>query len=267
MKLPETSELVSHSDHQLYRRDLLEFHSADERDFYSQMQKTRIRAIVDSVTRHARPRRVLDLGCAQGNIALLLAEAGFDAWAVDLRVDFLKYAALKHERGTFSRVAANGECLPFPAHFFDVVVWGEMIEHVAYPERVLAEIRRVLADQGLLLITTPNGSRLRTGLPTFSRVSDRIHLEDRQFQPDSDGHLFLFEKLELIELLKSQNFQPIRHRYMCSPWITGRLGFRHWMTWMPAASRRYLDLWTLKVEPMAKRLAEGQLILAQRSGI
>jgi 2-polyprenyl-3-methyl-5-hydroxy-6-metoxy-1,4-benzoquinol methylase len=43
--------------------------------------------------------RVLDLGCAQGNLALLLAEEGYSCCAVDLRPEFLAYAGLKYERG------------------------------------------------------------------------------------------------------------------------------------------------------------------------
>ena len=51
--------------------------------------------------------------------------------------------------------ATSGE-LPFEDGAFDLVVSFETIEHVRDPEAVLDELRRVLADDGLLLISTPN---------------------------------------------------------------------------------------------------------------
>ncbi|VVB56553.1 Ubiquinone/menaquinone biosynthesis C-methyltransferase UbiE [uncultured archaeon] len=45
--------------------------------------------------------------------------------------------------------------LPFPDASFDVVVLGEVLEHVARPPALLGEIRRVLKAGGRLLITVP----------------------------------------------------------------------------------------------------------------
>jgi 2-polyprenyl-3-methyl-5-hydroxy-6-metoxy-1,4-benzoquinol methylase len=46
--------------------------------------------------------------------------------------------------------------LPFGDGMFDLVVCFETIEHVADPERLLAELRRVMAGDGLLFVSTPN---------------------------------------------------------------------------------------------------------------
>jgi SAM-dependent methyltransferase len=46
--------------------------------------------------------------------------------------------------------------LPFEVDSFDLVVCFETIEHVADAPRAIAELRRVLGDDGLLVISTPN---------------------------------------------------------------------------------------------------------------
>ena len=148
------------------------------------------------------------------------------------------------------------------ANTFDVAVWGEMIEHAAYPERILAEIRRVLKPQGWLILSTPNGERFRTGLPTFSQVKDRAPLEQHQFKPDGDGHLFLFERSELATILAAAGFSVRAHQYYASPWTSGRLGFRYWMSWMPAGMRARMEGWTLAAGPIVRKLTEGQVVLA-----
>ena len=53
-------------------------------------------------------------------------------------------------------VAADIRELPFEDDSFDLVVSWETIEHVEEGERVLAEFRRVLRPEGVLLVSSPN---------------------------------------------------------------------------------------------------------------
>jgi 2-polyprenyl-3-methyl-5-hydroxy-6-metoxy-1,4-benzoquinol methylase len=263
MRLPEPTEVRTEAQRLLYEHDVVEYHCADARNFYSQMYKQRLRLLLELAQQAGKQGRVLDLGCAQGNAALLLAEAGLEAWAVDLRSEFLDYAARKYERGKFRRCAANSEALPFANGSFNLVVWGEVIEHMAYPEKTLGEIRRVLRPGGHLVLSTPNGQRMHTGLPTFAQVTDRAALVSRQFKPDDDGHLFLFARRELERLLEACGFRLQEHHYTGTPWLTGRLGFHRWMRWMPPRWRQGLDELTLRVPGLRPLVAEGQVLLAE----
>jgi len=53
------------------------------------------------------------------------------------------------------RTTANLEDLPYPDGFFDVVLTSEVLEHVGHLEAALAELYRVLADEGHAVITVP----------------------------------------------------------------------------------------------------------------
>ncbi|HMD30960.1 MAG TPA: methyltransferase domain-containing protein [Candidatus Acidoferrales bacterium] len=264
MRLPDLRELQTEEARNLHAHDAAEYHCPRPGSDYSRMYCGRLESVVRKVRETLPSGRVLDLGCAQGNFGLLLAEAGYHVVAVDLRPAFLAYARMKHERGAFAAVAASGDRLPFAGAEFDAVIWGEVIEHVAFPEHFLSEIARVLRPGGHLLLTTPNGGRLHTGLPTFAGAGDRNLLAGRQFQPDSDGHLFLFSREELQDLLSGNGFSVLKHEFSASPWLTGRLGFRYFARWVPLRWRFLMDAWTLRHPRLAAPLAESHIVLAQR---
>jgi SAM-dependent methyltransferase len=105
-------------------------------------------------------RRVLDLGCRAGALTRFYVE-GNDVVGVDVDSVALARAA---ELGIETVHADVEEPFPFPAESFDVVVAGELLEHLRSPERVVAEARRVLRPGGIFVGSVPNFFRLRNRL-------------------------------------------------------------------------------------------------------
>ena len=61
----------------------------------------------------------------------------------------------------YSEFNVEGVIFPYPDHFFDVVVFCEIIEHLQFdPFSALKEIKRILKPGGQLIVTTPNVARL-----------------------------------------------------------------------------------------------------------
>ena len=100
-------------------------------------------------------RTVLDLGCGVGYGSSILAQSAFNVTAVDISVEALEYAREHYTSPNLGLVLSECCHLPFEARF-DLVVCFELIEHLAEQGALLSEIRRVLKDDGLLLISTPN---------------------------------------------------------------------------------------------------------------
>lgn len=146
---------------------------------------------------------VADIGCAQGNLSLLLAERGFRVTALELNPVFLEYARSKQEQGDIRWLEGNFDGFDLPGRF-DAVVLGQIIEHCAYPEDLILKTLRWLKPAGWLLLTTPNACMFRNHQPTFGRLrrrEDRKKLEERQFGPDGRDHLFLFTRSDLKLIL------------------------------------------------------------------
>lgn len=101
-------------------------------------------------------RLVLDLGCGVEPGAEALAAAGCTVIGADLSVEALRYAAVNRGSLQGGFVASDATRLPFAAATFEAVICFELLEHMVKQDLLLAEIRRVLKSDGLLLLSTPN---------------------------------------------------------------------------------------------------------------
>ena len=102
-------------------------------------------------------RRVLDAACGEGYGAAMLAAAGASS-VVGVDLDGVVVEHVRRRHGIEAREADVCD-LPFENGAFELVVSFETIEHVREPERALAELARVCARDGLVVLSTPNAGQ------------------------------------------------------------------------------------------------------------
>ena len=102
-----------------------------------------------------RGARVVEVGCGTGRLADALAERALArVWAVDASAEMVARAKAL---GVNARLA-RAEALPFKRGWFDAAVM-RMVLHLVDRPRALAEVARVLAAHGRLLIATEDPAR------------------------------------------------------------------------------------------------------------
>jgi SAM-dependent methyltransferase len=149
-------------------------------------------------------KRVLDLGCRTGALARAYLE-GNEVVGVDVDREALAQAA---ELGIQTVWADLDEPLAFDDACFDVVVAGELLEHLRFPDRLLGEGRRLLRRGGLLIGSAPNAYRLKSRLRfLFGRPPEFA---------DDPTHLHMFSGTDILRLL--EGFEDVELRY-----VAGRL--------------------------------------------
>ena len=102
-------------------------------------------------------RRVLDLGSGEGFGAAILAESAAHVVGVEIDERTLEHSRLNYAgAGLEFTLGSAVDLSAFQDGSFGAVVAFEIIEHVSDQETVLAEIARVLDDDGILVISTPD---------------------------------------------------------------------------------------------------------------
>jgi SAM-dependent methyltransferase len=104
-------------------------------------------------------RRVLDAACGEGYGATLLAATASTVVGIDIEPQVVAAAQKRYANAANLRFeAAAVTTLPLPDASVDAVVSFETIEHVGADDqrRMLDEFARVLAPEGLLIMSSPN---------------------------------------------------------------------------------------------------------------
>jgi SAM-dependent methyltransferase len=157
-------------------------------------------------------KRLLDLGSSRG---LLLARFP-DSERAGVEID-PEERRLGSERGVVDAVehyinAFDGNrmvaCLPFEDEWVDVVLAGEIIEHVVDTESFLSEIRRVLVPGGALCLSTPNILWWKHRLALLAgRYPDALDYRSRY--GNDFGHVRMFTPKLMRELLNETGFADV----------------------------------------------------------
>jgi SAM-dependent methyltransferase len=104
-----------------------------------------------------RGARVLDAACGEGYGSAMLAEAADHVVGVDVSDDAIRHAKSRYEgQGAVEFQVADCTDLPFGADEFDRIVSFETIEHLSGQADMLAEFRRVLRPEGVLILSSPD---------------------------------------------------------------------------------------------------------------
>jgi SAM-dependent methyltransferase len=148
--------------------------------------------------------RVLDLGCRTGALTQHYVE-GNRVVGVDVDRSALDLAVAR--LGIETMWADAEEELPFADESFDVVVAGELLEHLADPAAAVGHVHRVLTPGGRFIGSVPNAFRLKSRL----RYAVGRH-------PETDAtHLQLFTPNALRALLGS--FEDVELRFAVGRYV------------------------------------------------
>ncbi|MDO9565591.1 MAG: class I SAM-dependent methyltransferase [Candidatus Desulfaltia sp.] len=161
---------------------------------------------IKKIKKFKKGGRILDVGCGQGGFLNTMLKDGWEIYGVELSKDACDFA-----RETYGLNEINN-CdllsLDFPDNFFDVITLWHVLEHLGNPKDTLKMIYKILKEDGLLLVESPN----------FCSIQSRF-FKDKWFSLDLPRHLYQFSPKILKMYLKETNFKIIKRDYIVNPRI------------------------------------------------
>jgi SAM-dependent methyltransferase len=149
------------------------------------------------------PLRILDVGCSGGLLAEHVRARGHRVTGVDC----LEIPGVRERTDDFFLADLNQGLPPEVGGNYDVVIAGDIIEHLVQPGTALREMRRVLRPDGQILLSVPNFGhwypRARVALGLFGY--DRRGILD-------DTHLRFFTRSTLRRLVLDCGFDILEER-------------------------------------------------------
>lgn len=140
-----------------------------------------------------RKGKLLDVGCGEGLFLELASKVGWDITGTEISPFAVKYG-----KGRLDLNILQGELMDigFPDKTFEAVTMWHVLEHTRNPIIVLKEIRRIIKDDGVLIMAVPNLNNIFSQWAYRLVKGKKMHL----FDPlDRELHLyhFTFETIRL----------------------------------------------------------------------
>jgi 2-polyprenyl-3-methyl-5-hydroxy-6-metoxy-1,4-benzoquinol methylase len=145
--------------------------------------------------------RVLDAGCSTGYLAEQLVQRGSTVTGLEFDV------AAAHAAERFCDRVLVGDVeqmeLPLEPESYDVLLCGDIIEHLREPTAAMARLHPFVRPGGLLVLSTPNIANWAIRL---SLLAGRFDYADRGLLDRT--HTYLFTRRSLLACLRDAGWEP-----------------------------------------------------------
>jgi 2-polyprenyl-3-methyl-5-hydroxy-6-metoxy-1,4-benzoquinol methylase len=188
--------------------------------------KKRVNFIAAALRQNVAPGDlILDVGCGNGIITRYIGELGYHVIGVDNSEKAIaKAAASNYLRNVEFKVLSADKLTSEPAKYA-AVICSEVLEHLADPASLLRNMRTSLRDDGIVVVTVPNGTGPRELFVTrpvqsmqksngpawkiISSIKRILGYKETTMQSDADDlrHLQFFTYKSLTRLANATGFE------------------------------------------------------------
>jgi len=141
-------------------------------------------AIAETYTKN---KIVLDIACGEGYGSMLLSKKAKSVIGVDISVEAISHSQNKYKAPNLTFKVGSASNIPLPDKSIDVIVSFETIEHHDQHEKMLDEIKRILKDNGVLIISSPD-KLYYSDIPKYNNPFHIKELYEKEFRELINKH-------------------------------------------------------------------------------
>lgn len=172
--------------------------------------------------------KILDVGCGNGIISIHLGKQGFNVTGIDVSEKTIETARNNNPFPNVRFRVQSAEELEASGELFDVIVCSEVLEHLHDPGALLSVLNASLKEDGILVVTVPNGKGPREALVTkpilrmqkndgflwkmVSKIKKTLGYSGTTVQSQADNldHVQFFTRKDLRKLSAKHNFKIVK---------------------------------------------------------
>lgn len=143
-------------------------------------------------------KKVVDFGCSTGMVGQALKERGCTVTGIEVDPEAAKVAEGVCDRVIVADLDSLDVSEALGGATFDVALFGDVIEHLKDPRRLLADVRGLLAPGGYIVLSVPNVAHASIRL---ALLKGRFDYEDTGILDDT--HLKYYTRSSIGDLLES----------------------------------------------------------------
>lgn len=149
-------------------------------------------------------KRVLDVGCATGYLAQALTERGCTVSGLEFDADAAEQARPHLERLVVGDIETMDVVEAFGDERFDVIVFGDVLEHLRDPLAALRKAKALLADRGSVVASIPN---IAHGSVRLALLAGRFDYQELGLLDST--HVRFFTRSSIEDLFREAGMAPI----------------------------------------------------------
>ncbi len=168
---------------------------------------------------------VLDVGCGNGVISRGLGEVGFRVKGIDISEKTIEKAKSLNKFSNVIFEVCSAEQLVANSQRYHAIICSEVLEHLENPGKLLSVLHEVMHQDGVLIVTVPNGKGPRELFVTrpvirmqkknnlawkiLQKVKTGLGYKGTTVQSDADNltHIQFFTKSTLEQLASNNKFK------------------------------------------------------------
>ncbi len=175
--------------------------------------------IIDLDKELDKTKRILDVGCGYGRIAIPLAKKGYYIEGIDITPDFIREAKKRARKEKLKIKFKTGDmtCLPYPSKSFDTIIclWSAFSELISEKDQLTAikEMLRVIKKGGKVIIDLPipfkrKDAIIKIGEDEFKIKNNQIILA--RIDKIQEMPLYMHDKETLELLMKNSKIKKFK---------------------------------------------------------
>jgi SAM-dependent methyltransferase len=201
MPTPEQLYIMYNQPRDVTPEEITAYYRAFRRKTYR-----RVLAKLASVAPQVVGALTLDLGTGHGWSYEALTAQGYSPVGLDLNLEDLRDAVKDGPT-----VQGWGEALPFADGTFPVIISTDVLEHATQPRNILAEVRRVLAVDGIFIARVPDVNSVMLRTMDIACAIPFIPYRQRVPQILYRLHVYGFSRKTLVRYFNESNLEIIAY--------------------------------------------------------